>query len=74
MQIGQHWNVDESIYYSVHHDQFGVDSMLVEGLLSKVSNHLAGTASGSVVPNDKSCCMPLNCFQCLDVVLGIWIP
>ena len=71
MQIGQHWNVDVSIYYSVHHDQFGVDSMLVEGLPSKVSNHLTGVASGSVVPHDKSCCTPLDCLQFLDVVLGI---
>ena len=53
MQIGQHWNVDESVYYSVHHDQFGVDSTLVEGLLFKVSNHLAGAASGSVVPKKQ---------------------
>ena len=49
-EIGQYWNVNESIYYSVHHDQFGVDSTFVEGFPSKVSSHPAGAASCSVDP------------------------
>ena len=44
-----------------------IGPLLVWRFPSKVCDHLIEAGGGSVVPCQKSCCMPLDGFQLLDV-------
>ena len=66
-------NVEETIRNSVDHDLYGVGSSLIQGLPSKVINHLTGAICSSVIPEGKSRRMLLDCFKLLNVGFSVWI-
>ena len=59
---------------TVHHDYPGSCPSVLREFPTESADQLTGIAGGPVVPSCKSCRLPLDSFQLLDVGVCVMVP